>query len=274
MSSFIPETNGGETIVHLAANGVAEQNGGETTFVVRGSGCNLAAYATGKDVEAYIKSLGIINPDTYDVAFALMNCGLKAQAASVAWEQLVGWHPYLSSGNSQEMRRFDPPGPNHSGWGRGGGKRLNLNAGLLQLTTLQTNMSALFNAPNVLLPDLDYWLLDRAGNYDPVALGKAIEEIEFTVPQYGVRASIHVTGLWGRYAVLPANVWLAIRHYAAYLCFAELALQITRGLFSFKDLNVEIKYASGRITPLAAEAQAWYNDFHALAQQEMRTWTV
>ena len=230
----------------------------------------LTTYAAQDEVTTYIKSLGVLNPDTYDIAFDLMNPGLKAKAAADAWEQLVCWHPYLSNGDNTEMRRFDPPGPNKAGWGRGGGKRLELKSGLLELANLQTNMSTLFNSPTVLQPDLDYWLVDQAGNYDPLARGKCIEVIEFTVPQYGVRASIHVTGKWGRYAVLPANVWLVIRHYAAYLCFAELALSISRGLFSFKDLNVEIRYASGRVTPLAVEAQTWYKDFHDLAMQEAR----
>lgn len=212
------------------------------------------------DLQSYLIGLGIINPAVYEAAFASMRLDVKAGAAKEAWEKRTGWYPYLSTGNATEERRFDPPGPNRFGWTRGGGRVLQLRCGILRLTSLKTGVTET-SVGQTLTEGRDFWLTDNLDNHDYAARQQPASRIHFATTQMGAIRSIVIEAEYGFCAELPDLVFEMVRQYGAYLALAELRLNISRGLFSWRDLNAEIRYAGGGTVPLQQEEMRWKQEF-------------
>lgn len=227
---------------------------------------NTTIYPVEADLANLITSLGVLNPKTRGSAFALMNLDVKAEAAWQAWETETGFNPYLK--RAGVTRYFDPPGPRQSGWNNqvtnnsGGGRTLTLDQGLLALTSLTAGVTIDNPTGTLLTLDQDYMLQP----YNALADGEPYRYIEFHYTPYGSARSIKAIGDWGEVSTLKALHWDAILRYGLVLCFQELALQISRGLFSVKDLNSEIRYA-GRKSALELEMTEWRNTFLREAQR-------
>jgi hypothetical protein len=219
-------------------------------------------YPTGSDIEAYIRSLSILNPATIDDAFDLMHLDRKAGAAIGNWTQRTGWLPFLSE---TQTRYYDPQGPFKDGWIRGGGRWLDFNAGLLDLTSLKIGVTN--DQPGTeLTQGVDFQLWP----YQALQEGRPYERAEFLVHRWGWPHSITVEGTFGYSTTLPDDVWETILHEGARIAFAELHLQITRGLYSYRDLNTEIRYAGSSMGALSAVMKFWQNDFMQSARQYRR----
>ncbi len=158
-------------------------------------------------------------------------------AAIEEWEHTTGWHPFLK--DSQDvMRLFDPPGaPNRHAatfgafaW-RGGGRILELDGGLLTVTSLVVGYSSQ-TAGTALTANQQYWLLPR----NAAAIAHPYQRVEFASPQWGQSGSIAITGKWGYCAedAIPGSVRLAILCYAAFLAIAEHAGMQSGGMQSIK----------------------------------------
>ncbi|OFX13605.1 MAG: hypothetical protein A2W00_04460 [Candidatus Eisenbacteria bacterium RBG_16_71_46] len=223
-----------------------------------------AAAPTSDDLKQYIESLGVINPTKFDDAVALMRLDVKAPAAWSDWEKRTGWKPFLKDA-ADVTRWFDPPGPNREGVSRGGGRLLRLEAGLLTLTSLTTHLSVSEPDGTALTVNEHFWLTDAGGDYNADAEGRPWEIVQFSSNQYGPPRSIRIIGRWGRAETIPDDAWEAVRQYGAYLAYQELSLNISRGLFSHRDLNTEIRYGGGGTAPLSLEAQRWRDDYEMAA---------
>lgn len=229
----------------------------------------MADYPTAGNLEDYIRSLGVLNPATATDAIYAMNLNAKVAAVKADWEGRTGWRPYVGE---TQTRYYDPPGPNRSGFLRGGGRVLVLDAGLLSVTNLRTGYAAQDgeSSGTVLTLGTDFWLADSAGEYNAAAQGLPWECIEFPVPQVGAPRSIRIEGLWGRTTTLEDDTWQVLLKQGAYLCYQELSLQISRGLYSIRDLNSEVRYGGGGVTTLSAEVRAWANDYEQQVQLNTR----
>lgn len=222
-----------------------------------------STYPTQLELEDYIRSLGVINPRTVDEALALMRLGQKADAIRPDWESRTAYTPFLKD-VSDVTRYYDPPGPEQDGARRGGGRSLQLNAGLVTLTSLTVGYTPTA-AGQVLTNGADFDLTDAGGGYNAAAEDRPYECVEFRYRQFGAPRSIKIVGKWGYSAAIPGDAWDAMLKYGAYLSFEELTLQISRGLFSRRNLNSEVRYGGGGTTPLSAEAKAWVESYAACA---------
>lgn len=225
---------------------------------------SVAAYPTQEDLNGYIQSLGVINPARLTDALALMRTDRKAAAAWQEWEKRTGYKPFLGE-TSDSTRYLDPPGPNNPG----GGSRLYLPWGLVSLTSLKVYCDpADATTGTALTANTDFFLMDAAGDYiDPEDDGRPYELIEFRTRLWGGRKSIRLVGKRGYAAEIGEDVWEAIRQYGGYLCYQELSLNISRGLFSRRDVNSEVRYGGGGVVPLSGEVTRWDSDFRAKARQ-------
>jgi hypothetical protein len=211
-----------------------------------------SAYPTAAQIESFIRALGILEDD--DVTALLENLDLSsiADAAKAAWEADTGWKPFLRDA-TPVSRRFDAPGPNRGRMTRGGAQRLELDAGLLQITAFVTGYSASLVEPDAgdaLVVEDDYWL------WPPNA---ALEDrpytaIEFAGYQWGIPQSVRVTGYWGYSANIPHDAWEAILRQAGLLAYSELTLQVTGAMAGWSEADVKEQYD---LSPLELHRKAW-----------------
>lgn len=234
-----------------------------------------ALYPTDKDLAQYLAAFGVVPDDT---TMQLLSPASKASAAWQAWERVTGWRPYLSTGGPV-TRTFDPL------W-QGG--VLELPAGLLTLGSVTTGVvngqGGTLRAVGIdfrLLPlnaeadALPYTLLQwGAGGYFAYEVSQGFSGVGHGVGGiggffdpffWGEAGQIAVSGVWGRTLALDDDDWDAILQYAAYLCVPQIALMVSKGLYSARDLNFEIRYGGGKETPLSGQAEMWKANFDAKA---------
>lgn len=227
-------------------------------------------YPVGNDLSNYLKSLAVFNPAKFATAMSLIKPDDKAAAAATEWEERTCWFPFLSSGIVTE-RFFDPPGPSQRARQTrtmGGYRSLRLRCGILSLTSIHVGYTNAF-AGTLLTEHSDFELTDSLGNYDAPERGRPYARVEFASPMYGLPRSIRMNAEFGFCRELRSNDYDAILQYGAYLCVAQIRLNITRGLFSYKDLNTEIRYGAASNVPLAREEKLWKSEFvsHAVRAQ-------
>lgn len=206
------------------------------------------AYPEAEDLAALLAATPLDIPDTLDF-------DSKVAEARDDWEARTDWLPYLADADDSE-RTFDPPG-----WG--GSRTLPLGGGLVSLTSLTVDGTALVSGTDFRL---------RPANAP--AQGRPYTSAEFLCGGwggshwggYGPPGSVVIVGRWGRVAALEDNVWGAILGYAASLCVPELALTVSNGLAKIDDAT----FAGGGVTPLSAEGAQWAARFSRLAELKKR----
>lgn len=236
------------------------------------AGTGTRAYPDEDELTTYLQSLAVFNPAKFDAAMTLINPARKAAAAVAEWERRVCWHPFFSDGIAIE-RRFDPPGPTHrSSRSRiiGGGRVIKLPTGIIELTSLKVGVSTSDEGVE-LTQDEDFYLTDSLGNHDAALYGQPYSRVNFESAQWGLPGSVRITAVYGFCLDVPDDIYEAILQYGAYLSIAEIRLNITRGLFSYKDLETEIRYGSASQVPLAAEEKMWRDQFMQKALRSQRT---
>ena len=206
------------------------------------------------DVEAYISALGVVDEDLLGDTLTQLRLDVKAEAAKEEWERRTGWKPFLKD-TVDVTRRFNPPN----------GSDLWLSAGLLTLTSVTVGVTADDEGEEKTL-DTDYFLSPSSAS----AESRPFEWISFSGYQSGAARSIVVVGRWGYSDSLPYDAWEAVRQYAAFLCYPELSLRISGGLFSVKTVETESRYSGGKSTPLSIEAEAWKANFDAAVKRYQR----
>lgn len=230
-----------------------------------------AGYPTGDDLRAYVASLGVIDPDELTDELDAMDPDAKVAAAREEFERRTGWTPSIEDATDQ-TRYFDPPGPDglaHS-WGawRAGGQELDLAAdgpGLLSLTELRVGVSTQSDG-DALVENEDFFLKP----YNAALNGRPFESVLFASVRGGAPRSIRIAGRWGFGARVPEDVWQAVLHQAAFLCYPEIALAISRGLYSSKDQDHEVRYGSARGPAVSEESRDWRDRFEATVSRYMR----
>lgn len=230
------------------------------------------SYPQAENLDDSIEVIGVINPDNIEDFKSLVRTDIRAAAAWQNWEQQTGYKPFLAS---LQTRRYDPPGanrgPGHWPFGerRGGGRLLDLHSGILSVTELRVGVTADY-AGNVLVEGQSFRLRGADGLYDSLQRGLPFESVEFFTEQFGVPNSVQIHGMFGCVATLGEAEWTAILDYGMYLCQPYLALAISRGMYTLRDLNMETRFAGANAGPLFLEKQTWYNNFAQQAFQNQR----
>lgn len=214
-------------------------------------GPDYSRFPSGFDLKRYLRSLNCIPAESLEAALAGMRCGAKVAAAQKLFERQTGWQPFLAD-PADVTRSFDPPGTQGGPWTSGGERALFLNAGLLAVTSLKTNVSTTY-AGDLLTIDEDYWLEPT----EAAIVGTPYTEVRFVSRQWGGPHSIQITGRWGYASTLPEDAWDAILKKAASLCVPELTLQISRGIVSFTDMKTQVVYSNSTAKPFQFEQQSW-----------------
>ncbi len=219
---------------------------------------NQPSYPAASDLGTYLSNLGITIPAGIDL-------NAKVMAASSDFEYRVGWGPYLAT-SGPSVRYFDPPGVGPKAGiqsGVRGGKQLNLNAGLLDLTALAIGVVPGFPG-TVLTPDLQFYL----GHRNALEMGWPYTYVDFLTAVRGIPKSISIHGVWGCVDSVPYDVWDAILGYAAYKCTPEIMFSLTRGRKSVKTTD-DIEYV---FDPQLMKnlSDGWKCTFDALVETKKR----
>ena len=135
--------------------------------------------------------------------------------------------PFLAA---TQTRYYDPPGPNRRrpAMGmfpnRGGGTRLDISPGALQITDLRVGYTSTY-AGTQLVQGLSWYLKpDNAATE-----GLPYEWVEFTIPVWGAPGSVKITGTFGFASNIPAGAWNAVLFRAAVLAAPPLTARRTQG---------------------------------------------
>jgi hypothetical protein len=200
------------------------------------------SYPTGTDLLEYMT----------DAGYALtrpLSLSAKIKAAIAEWDRGTGYTPFVSDG-SVTTRYYDPGGANRGGIGLsaiGGGRFLDLEAGLISLTSLTVTGSVYTHGVQFYLEDVN-----------APAKGRPYEMIRFVVPVWGNRQCIAVTGVFGFCLKLPDDAWEAILQRGMALCAPQLSLKKTGGVVSRKQGDEEIRYSDKGVG--VGETSSW-NDY-------------
>jgi hypothetical protein len=221
------------------------------------------AYPIVADLDSYLRALGILSDA--DLAAFLANVDLEGliEAAVDAWEMDTGWIPFLRD-STPVSRRFDPPGPNRRTVSRGGHNRLDLAAGLLEVTAFVTGYSSTDAGTAAVLED-DYWLwpANAAIENRPWTL------VEFAASSWGGPQSIQITGYWGYSATIPGDAWQAILRQAGLLAYSEITLQLTGGMVGWSEADVKEEYD---LSPLELHRKAWQEQWDRAVNRYRRAY--
>jgi len=127
------------------------------------------------------------------------------------FEDQTGWNPFLAAA-ADSTRYFDAPGPYSNGYlGRtGGGNKLELDGGLLSVTSLTVD--------GVTKMEGDDFQLRSPGGGWPNTKVLFLNGRVYSEPN-----GIVITGKWGFSTEIPANVWEAVRDKAAATMLGPLA---------------------------------------------------
>lgn len=197
------------------------------------------AYPTGTEIGAYISSLGLLAGTDLTAFLAALDLTSMADAAAAAWERDTGWTPFLKD-TVAVSRRFDAPGPNRRGLTRGGGNRLDFEAGLLELTAIVSGYANDDAGDAAVLED-DYYLWPPNA---PVE-GRPWTMMDLNFAGWGRPQSLRITGYWGYAATIPADAWQAILRQAAMLAYTQLTAAMSGGVKSWSEADIKEEYDFG-----------------------------
>lgn len=194
------------------------------------------AYPTSSDLQTWLTAEGL-----YNSAFS-GSLSDALDAAELELEALVGSRPLIKAA-SATARRYDPAGPRSrlSAFG-GGGRYLRLDAYLGEAPT-EVMVGCDESGANgaVLTLWTDYFLEPR--NWSEAGL--PISGIVFHQMRYGNPGSIKVTGKWGAWTTLPADLKIALFKLAAWNLRNAIAMAATAGgIAKWDDGDVSNTYAS------------------------------
>jgi hypothetical protein len=247
------------------------------------------AYPNASDLRTYLSAFGVVRDEPSFMALGLDG---KAKAAWQAWERATDYRPYLATGQAQ-TRYFDNPGLAAAGLSGALGSvhTLDLFPGLLSVTEVRTGVVAGAGG-TVRTQDTEYRLLPLNAAYDglpydrlqwgaqgyfisPDGFGRGsaafgYDGFGYDGAFFGQAGQISVTGVWGRTLALDDDDWDAILQYAAFLCAPQIALMVSKGLYSARDLNFEIRYGGGKEIPLSGQSEMWKANFDAKAALRRR----
>lgn len=215
-----------------------------------------STYPVTVDLYRRIIDMGVLAEDTLTELSGRWDLESKRNAAVAAWERESGWHPFVSTG-VDSTRYFDAPES----------KYLELSAGLLSVTTVLTGYS-LTSAGTVQTVNDDFYLEER-GAPDR---GWPYTALRFGAFQSGDPRSIVVTGKWGFCAVdsFPDDAFDAILDDALCRCYGQLALAVSRGVASIRDLSSSVDYGGGKGGPFSGAQDAWRKNWQRTAEQFKR----
>lgn len=182
------------------------------------------AYPTAAQINAYLLALGLFEADDLAALTDAVDLASIAEAVQAAWEADTGWKPFLRD-SSDVSRRIDPPGPNRRGLSRGAEQRLELESGLLAVTSFVSGYSATDGGSALTLEE-DYYLYPANAGLDM----RPWTAIDFPGYQWGLPQSLRITGRWGYAAQIPADAWQAMLRQGALLLISELSLNATGGV--------------------------------------------
>jgi hypothetical protein len=191
-----------------------------------------AGYPIDADLADRIEALGILATGE-GWGFDL---GAKVGAAIADWERDTGHLPFLAA-SSMSVHYFDPPRRSC---------RLDFDGGLASLSSLTISGTTL-------TVDEDFFLMPT----NAAARGLPITGVEFAAPVSGEPRSIAVTGRWGYATTLPDAAYEAILCKALLYSQPELALGVSKGVYSVQDEKFSMRYGGGGVTPLMAETERW-----------------
>jgi len=202
------------------------------------------SYPTGTDLLEYMTDAG------YTLTRPL-SLSAKIKAACAEWDRGTGYIPFVSDG-TVTTRYYNPPGANRGGSGLaaiGGGSFLDLEAGLTSLTSLTVTNIVYTLGTQFYLEDVN-----------APAKGRPYEMIRFTMPVWGNRQCIAVTGVFGFCLKLPDDAREAILQRGMALCAPQMSLKKTGGVTVRKQGDEEIRYSDKGVG--VGETSAWNDYFH------------
>lgn len=202
------------------------------------------AWPTSDDLQTYLKAAGLIALDPTATELLLDYSGALS-AAIERWNDETRYWPFLSAGDATEARRFSPPG----------GSLLDLNGGLLTLTSLTVDVTYT-SSGTVYMNQQHFKLLPR----DAPQKTAPWTLIEFTWSPWNVSdGEVEIAGEWGyaNSANLPESARRGVLAYAA----SELAPQIQRGIS-----GGTIKWTEGDVSRQYAALDDSRKDWETLAE--------
>lgn len=224
---------------------------------------NPTTWPSGNDLYTFLQSAG----GTVKAAVEAMDLTvLQAQidAAAETFQREVGYYPFVGT---QQVRSFDPPGPDRGPVGlyaglatMGGGRKLFLRAGLISVNSVTVGSPG-----KVLTLNVDYWLRPTIAPSE----GEPYRHIEFRMPQYGEPNSIQVDGVWGYATTVPPTAQLAVLYRAAADTVPLLRLGLTQGVSEVQDEQSRVSFSKGSV-PLAAEYDSWMAAYAKAVQRYVR----
>lgn len=201
------------------------------------------AVPAGADLQIYLTGAGLIDA-TPQGSFAFIDTDQRVLSALSDVEAQTDRKLVAVSAT----RLFDPPVYPR--------RMLPLHADIVSVTTLTVSGVAK-------IQNTDFFLLPE--NAD--AEGKPFNMIELaTVPVAG-RKAIAITGPWGYGLTANDGAWNTVLARAAYLCYAEVAGALTRGLVVWKDDVTTEQYGPD---PLGFLRTTWDRTFEGGCQRLKR----
>jgi hypothetical protein len=205
---------------------------------------DYTAYPSGPDIILLMKSAGYWPTQAADSAAVLIpteQASIMAAGSAATFESRTGWDPFLSSGVS-ETRYFD-----NTDWAG----QLALGSGLLSVSSVIVDGA-------VQVQDTNYWLRNagRASSkapYDLLTFQSGLRRLS-NIPN-----RIAVTGVWGVYTTLPADVWSAIQQNAGALLLASIINQQSMAATSQDGFSKSLDIVG--ILTQKDQAQLWAKDF-------------
>ena len=183
---------------------------------------------TGADVEQAIEAFGLFDAETLTNLYEFIDTELLANAALREFEELTGEIPLETDDaltSADQIRFYDPPGPNHAPQTLGGGYRLDIGGSLTSFVSLRSGITTTDALGTLLTLNTDFFLLP----YNAPGITRPWTAIEFITPVWGQRRSIKLVGRFGFGAAIPEDVWLAIVHRAVSLALPQMRERVTGG---------------------------------------------
>ena len=209
---------------------------------------------TVEDLRDYLIAAGLYS-DPPSAIQSRLDLEGALDAAVGRWNDLTHYWPFMSNGNTQETRYFDPPNS----------RLLDLNGGLLSLYALATDQQYEANSSNTVNNSLSVGVTKqnlrdfRLKPLNAPAMGKPYTYMETGWWLGGVAGSIAVTGEWGytTSANMPAGAKRGILALAADLLMPQITMQVTRGGLSMLQRGDETKRWD-----LSQLAEVWKSDLN------------
>lgn len=195
-----------------------------------------SAYPTANDLQTYLTNAGLYDADQHPDLDAL------SKAAATAWERVTGWIPFLSSGTDAARTFIVQPRRTDNYLPRWASRRLFLQAGILSVTSITVNGTALTQGE-------DWDFLPRTGAemappYTDIWLNCAL-------------APVVITGKWGYCETLPDDVRQIILQAAAQAAFPQIEFASTGGVQSVQTLTAKVTFSGSNGSTFARTAVNW-----------------